>query len=615
VRLYLLLFLSLIIFTASTSQKKNVEQSLLSNKLQVDAYVEKVSSLMSNEKYDSASIIVTTALNFADSTEYTEGKYYLYALESEILYYNSLFSPALNSAFRALKYAEALSNDTLVGSIQNLIGLLMSNLNQYADAEAMLRSSFQKLPFNHANENLSYRFHAASNLCGVFMHLQQIDSAIKYARVSLGEASTLHRNRAVAIDYWNLSRAHLLQKNYDSASYYAMLGKQIAQDKNIADVKTFFISLEAEILINQGQAKQSVDLLKHGINQIESANSLTVFAKIDFLNEAVKLLIQSNDFETASKAQVLLNKLKYETDEKRNNEQIKMLERFYANEKRLELSESLRQKREAEAKLNSLALIATITISVFILIVIAFSVFAFIQRQNIKTLELHQEKEALSLQNEKDKIEERILASNFERNRIAKELHDDIGSSLSSISLYADLALREAGKDAVKSLSLLEKINQKSKEINETMSDIIWAVYSKNDSFNNLMMRMKNFVFEMVVPLNIEVDFHYPFHLDELTLNLEQRKNIYFIFKEAVNNAVKHSKCTHINVLVEEMADDKISMKISDNGIGFDIIGVKKNNGFYTMQSRGKQIGGNTIIQSTLRAGTTILVEFPKHQL
>jgi signal transduction histidine kinase len=524
-----------------SSAKKYEPSASIESKKKVEKYIAVVSQLMNEDKYDSAYQVVSQAILYCDTLNDNIGKYYLYAFESEILYYNSLFSSGLNSAYRSLKYAEQLQNDTLVGSIKNLIGLLLSNLHQYGEAEKALRSAVQKLPFNHGNENLSFRFHAASNLCGVFIEKQMPDSAFMYAHLSLAEASRLNRHRAVAIDYWNISKIYEMRKQDDSAWYYATIGNDLAIAKDMEDVQLFFAALLAELAYSKGDKNSGLRWINYGLETIERETTLSIFSKIDFLKTTMETAIKAKDYPLATKLQVLLKKYESQTEAKRNAEQIKILGRFYETEKQLELAETLRAKHEAEAKLNRYFIVGIVALGVLALIIISFSVYTYFQKQKLKTLELQRQYELTAARLEKEKAEEKINAANAERNRIAKELHDDIGSSLSSISLYADLALKQVSADAEKSKSLLEKVSAKSKELSENISDIIWVVYSKNDTFNNLMMRMKNYAFELLAPLNIEVDFRYPYQLDAINLDAEQRKKIYYIFKEALNNAIKYS--------------------------------------------------------------------------
>lgn len=605
-RLFLksLFFICLCFFYHSSKASETIEKSILRE------HIENIHSLISMADYDSAYTEVSQILPIAIKTNYTEEKYYLHILESEILYYKSLFNPALNSSYRALALAKTLDNDTLTGSIQNLIGLALTNMGQYKEAEKQLRSSILKLPFNHGKPMLAQRFHAASNLSEVFLHENMTDSALHYARFSLREAELMKNYRAIAINYWNISKAHQLNGQPDSALYYLEIGKPIAIRHRHTDIQMFFTSLEADVFISKGLIKQGLKEIRTGMKRIASGESLSDYSKIDFLEEAVGLAFKAHDYVLAAELQVMLNQLKEVTDGKRNAEQLKLMEIFYANERQLEVSEAEKVRYAIESRLNRKAFVLTVIAVIFLLIAAGLLLYLYIQKHRHVNLEQENQKKLLTLQKEKEKVEELAKVSDAERNRIAKELHDDIGGSLNSLTLYSEVALKSISENPQKSQELLEKINLKSKVLSENISDIIWAVYSKNDTLNNVIMRMKNFAFEMITPLDIKIDFHYPYQIDQLAFNSEQRKNIYYIFREAVNNAVKHSNCTCIHILIEEIAPQTIRMSISDNGNGFDITTIKKNNGFYTMQSRAKAINGNTSIQSDA-TGTVISVEFP----
>lgn len=577
---------------------------------QIEQDISQVSALMAADDYESAYEKVNHALRFADTTTYSLGKYYLYAFQAEILYYHAIYNSALGAAYKAKVLSNELANDTLIGSIDNLIGLLLSNMNRKEEAEEYLRWAVEKLPANHGNENLSYRFHATSNLAEIFIEMNLPDSALYYADWSMREAKSLNKNRAKAINHWNFAKAYLQKKNFPAALQHIEEGKAISTEKTIQDVSIFFASLEAEAMLLTQQEDACQKLLSAQLESIENRKDLTVFSKIDFLKEAADLLFRIRKYELALKAQTLLSKLRTATEEKNIALQMQMIADYYENEKRLQIAEAENSEHEAQLKLKNTILYGGVAVFIMCIAIAGLSINGYVQKQKLNSLRLESEKEALSIQKEKEKVEERIIASNHERNRIAKELHDDLGSSLSSISLYADVALKDINRNPQKTEQLLQTLTTKSKELAENMSDIIWAIYSKNDTFENLLMRMKNFSFEMVTPLNIQIDFQYPYEVTDISLNAEQRKNIYYIFKESVNNAVKHSQCTAIQVNVVQLANRQIQLSITDNGKGFNIDGVNKNNGIYTIQSRAKAINGLLTINSAHGQGTVVAVLF-----
>ena len=137
------------------------------------------------------------------------------------------------------------------------------------------------------------------------------------------------------------------------------------------------------------------------------------------------------------------------------------------------------------------------------------------------------------------------------RDKIAQDLHDDIGASLSSIRMYSE-AVRTQVKEKLPQVDMiLERISENSKEIVENMSDIVWAINPKNDSLQFMEDRMHAFTSAVcssknIVPHFNKIDFH------EVKLSMETRKNIFLIFKESVNNAAKYAECKNIFVNMEK---------------------------------------------------------------
>lgn len=585
-------------------------EALLRISQQIDLDISHVSALMAADDYEKAYEEVNRALRFADTTTYSSGKYYLYAFQAEILYYHAIYNAALRAAYKAKVLSNELANDTLTGSIDNLIGLLLSNMNRKEEAEEYLRLAIEKLPANHGNENLSYRFHATSNLAEIFIDKNMPDSALHYAGWSMREATQVNKHRAVAINHWNFAKAYLQKKELAAAFEHIAEGKAICVKKSIPDVSIFFASLEAEAMLLTQQENACQKVLLTQLESIENRTDLTAFSKIDFLKEAADLLFRIKKYELALMAQTLLSKLRTATEEKNSAMQMQMIADYYENEKRLQIAEAENSEHEAQLKLKNTFLYGSVVVFAMFIAIAGLAINTYVQKQKLNSLRLEREKEALSIQKEKEKVEERINASNHERNRIAKELHDDLGSSLSGISLYADVALKELNSNPQKAEQLLHTLTTKSKELAENMSDIIWAIYSKNDTFENLLMRMKNFSFEMVTPLNIQIDFQYPYEVTDISLNAEQRKNIYYIFKESVNNAIKHSRCTAITVNVVRLVNGQIQISITDNGKGFNIDGVNKNNGLHSINSRAKTIAGMLNINSVYGQGTAVVLIF-----
>lgn len=195
------------------------------------------------------------------------------------------------------------------------------------------------------------------------------------------------------------------------------------------------------------------------------------------------------------------------------------------------------------------------------------------------------------------------------RNKIAADLHDDVGSTLSSIRMYSDIVHRQVKDKSPEAVPVLEKMSDNSREMIENMSDIVWAIKPANDAFKNIESRMLNFAAELCNAKNIELDMERNETMDEVKIKMEQRKDLYLIFKEAVNNAVKYSECTKLKVRFSK-SNNVFVMMVSDNGKGFTPGNGKSGNGLDNMRKRAENQKGKLEIESAPNAGTTIKLIF-----
>jgi signal transduction histidine kinase len=232
------------------------------------------------------------------------------------------------------------------------------------------------------------------------------------------------------------------------------------------------------------------------------------------------------------------------------------------------------------------------------------------QLRKTELLQFKQEKENIKQEQELKLIRDRFNAVEAERNRIARELHDDIGSSLSSISIFADLALSELPKDTEKALTLIDRVKRKNQEVSDTISDLIWAIYSKNDTMGSLITRVRNFGFDVLTSQGIEVKIEDDFRLKDAALSIELKKNLLLVFKEALNNIAKYSKASQA-VIVIEYIKGTVHIRISDNGKGFDPKLIRHGNGLAGFQARANAIGARFVLDSAIGTGTRLMLSFP----
>jgi signal transduction histidine kinase len=188
------------------------------------------------------------------------------------------------------------------------------------------------------------------------------------------------------------------------------------------------------------------------------------------------------------------------------------------------------------------------------------------------------------------------------RNRIAADLHDEVGSNLNSIAIFVELLRKKSPKDL---LPILDKITNNSKESVQLMQDTIWAIQAKNDDFQKFIDKMRGFATEVLAAKNISLTFDNQAFNSKNIISMEARKNAYLIFKESINNIVKHSEATKATIKIWN-DKNQIAIQIEDNGVGFDTNQQFEGNGLRNFEARAEESEMQVKIKSEIGKGTVI---------
>lgn len=211
-----------------------------------------------------------------------------------------------------------------------------------------------------------------------------------------------------------------------------------------------------------------------------------------------------------------------------------------------------------------------------------------------------------------------LLKRQAMRNKIAQDLHDNVGSTLSSISVYSQVAQIQSKNGNINELNeVLDKIGNTSNDMISEMNDIVWAINPRNDSMEKIIQRMESFARPLAAARNIQFDLQYDKSVDTLQLDMDGRKNFYLIFKEAINNAIKYSGTSALVVGIQ-LINNKLLLEVKDNGVGFNVGNEMKGNratlsgnGLHNMYKRANEMKGELQIDSQPGKGTTILLQMP----
>jgi ligand-binding sensor domain-containing protein/signal transduction histidine kinase len=204
----------------------------------------------------------------------------------------------------------------------------------------------------------------------------------------------------------------------------------------------------------------------------------------------------------------------------------------------------------------------------------------------------------------------RLLELERVRTRIATDLHDDIGSSLSQIAILSEVVRQKVGQDHAAVTEPLSQITTSSSELMDTMSDIVWAIDPHKDRLTDLTQRMRRFASDVLTSRNIDFDFHEPDAHRNLNLGADVRRQVFLVCKESINNIARHSGCSR--VYIEFRVDrDWLTLIIKDNGRGFDTVHESDGHGLLSMKQRAKETGGTLQITSRPGDGTIITLRMP----
>lgn len=174
------------------------------------------------------------------------------------------------------------------------------------------------------------------------------------------------------------------------------------------------------------------------------------------------------------------------------------------------------------------------------------------------------------------------------RIRIASDLHDDVGSALTRISIHSQQIAGNRDRDLIATSS--DRISELSRQVISTMSDIVWSIDARNDRITDLIDRMKDFAYNTLSEKEIRVTFEDDGLEGKKKLPVLIRQNLYYIFKEAINNIVKHSGADDVIIRMLNR-DQSFNMTIADNGSGYDEESIRKGNGIRNMNLRANRIG------------------------
>ncbi len=230
------------------------------------------------------------------------------------------------------------------------------------------------------------------------------------------------------------------------------------------------------------------------------------------------------------------------------------------------------------------------SLSIILIISTLFFIIRYISQRNLKEKILQLEKET---------------AVEKERNRIAQDMHDDLGSGLTKIAILSEVVKKQMTQSEKASIQL-ERISDSSRTLVDNLQDIIWMLNSKHDQLESLVVYIREYATKYFEQSDIRISFDYPTYKETVKVPETQRRNLFMAIKEALNNIAKHAEATHVHISFN-LQKTTLTFVVSDNGKGFNMEETRKfANGVKSMQNRMEQLGGTCTISSRPGEGTSI---------
>ena len=530
-------------------------------------------------KYDSALFYINAAIPYAIKAGNIRRLSLAYLNRADVFTNMQNFSAALKDCDTAIIYAEKTNSSDGLGRIYSIMSDIYTTLKQYPKAITSLDKSDQFFEKANNRQMIAMNY---SERAEIFIYLNEPAKAIPYFKKAINLADSLEDIENLSAYYGGLAEAFAKVKNYSAAAAAAKLGLKYAQQT--------------------GDTKQEGVMYDNLCNQYMMQNDFTkaieygfkaytiLKAEKDLLREQVIAGTLSQAYFKVGNTSQAYHYLKISSElndsllkQQFSNETARLQSTFEVKQKdkEIELLNKNREIQKQKVQKQQLLMLGALLLALLALAGIWLLMNRNKLRQKMKELEL--------------------------RNQIAADLHDEVGSSLSSIHMLSQMAAKPGNEATHK--DILTRMSSYAKETMDKMGDIVWMIKPGETEAGSLKQRMERFAYEICSSKNIAVATQLE-ELDKLKLTMEQRKNIYLIFKEALNNAVKYSGSStiEINAIIQS---NRLNLQVKDFGKGFDSSLVKKGNGLDNMQHRAKDLGAFLELNSNLTEGTILTLKLP----
>jgi signal transduction histidine kinase len=488
-----------------------------------------------------------------------------------------------NEILEAYKKDEA-KNELAIADLYNTIGMNFGARND-RDKEREFLFNSQKMLENYKPKNEEESVEVQSLLMNVFNSLSlsfigsiDYNNALVYARMSLDISQKIAPNSPERTPTMVvMARCYTLEKKSDSAIYYIDKALNLLEANNLKGSTMWlsYRSYKVNMLARFGKGDEA---------KAEARNTIqTMLAKGVSPEEALsQLLILSQNI----------------------NAELTTMENQYKEK------ETIAAQKQTKERFILFGIIFLLLLSSGV----GFGIYK--NRQNKKEIEFQKkeidfQKKELDFQKIENQLQNDLLEQRNEiRKRISFDLHDEIGSGLTQISMLCMQGETDLKKQKAIEKNFLDKVTFESRTLSENLTELIWAIRPDNDNLSSLFTKVRTYINKFRENTNIPVNLKMSDDIDSFPTNPEANRNIFLILKEGLNNIAKHSNASKTEISFSVDTEKNFKLVIADNGKGFDTTVPTNKNGKDSLKDRANSIkNGCFELKSAIGKGTTITAE------
>ena len=403
----------------------------------------------------------------------------------------------------------------------------------------------------------------------------------------------------MAYTFFKISNAYKLRGNYKLALQYALNGfnyrdARYSPTYNPYDLASYYVNI-GEVYMDLKDYSNAMHFLNKGLLLSKSIKHRQDI--LDAYSGLSKTFALQKRYDSAYRYQGLFATLKDSIINEKAGRAVEQIRNSFESDKKdKEIALLNQQQKLKEAESEKKTLILNIVIGFFTLLAVISYLIIYIGNNHKK------QRQAI----------EKQLAVQTERQRISGDMHDDIGTGLSTMLLYVNmLKYKLNGKLEYPDI---ERVSSLGNELVAQMKEIVWSLNPGNDSLESLLVFIRQYFARLFEPLPYATNIIFPVSIPDIALKGAIRRNVYLCIKEAINNVIKHARADRVELEIR-ISKDTLIVIVKDNGTGFpDNPDIKFfSNGLKNMQNRMSQVNGKFHFFN--EDGAVISIELQLHEV